>query len=96
MKALDLLITDDDLVIDGINSAVLIDGAESVAQDIKHMIRESGLMVTMIGERSLIKRKTQCKNIAILIGKDPRIIPGTERVNEIKAGTLVIQAKLKD
>ncbi|WP_102794295.1 DUF2590 family protein [Bowmanella denitrificans] len=92
MNDIDILITDDDLTLDGVREPQLVDGRRSIAQDIKHMIRETGHVVQMIGERSSDKRAHFMKLIEIAVEEDRRIVPGTARVTETKLGQLFVQA----
>ena len=54
----DLLISKDDMTLDANGEPVLVTGRACIAQDIQHMIRESGLLVELVGERDGIRRKT--------------------------------------
>lgn len=51
---IDLLIAGNDLVLDPSHQPLLVDDRASIAQDIAHMIRESGLLVTLVAERSAL------------------------------------------
>ncbi len=89
----DLLVTDDDVVLDGIGVPSQIDGRSSIAQDIKHMIRETGLLIELIGERSASKIAVNMNRIEIKIENDLRIKPGTARVTRTEIGTFYMTAK---
>ena len=78
----DLLITDDDLDLDAGGNPGLVTGRACIAQDITHMIRESGLLVDLIGERDVMKRKTNIVRLTLMVDQDYRIKPGTARVEE--------------
>ena len=54
---IDLLIVDNDLVLDPSRQPLLIEDRASIAQDIAHMIRESGLLVTLVAERSRLRQR---------------------------------------
>ncbi|RMN47656.1 hypothetical protein ALQ60_04785, partial [Pseudomonas syringae pv. papulans] len=44
----DLLIMNNDLVLDPARQPLLVDDRASIAQDIAHLIRESGLLITLV------------------------------------------------
>ncbi len=54
---IDLLIHDNDLVLDPSRQPELIDDRASIAQDIAHMIRDSGLLVTLVAERNRLRQR---------------------------------------
>lgn len=93
MSDIDILITDDDLTLDGVKEPQLVDGRRSIAQDIKHMIRETGHAVRMVGERRADKRAHYRKLIEIAVEEDQRIVPGTAKVHETALGQLFVQAE---
>lgn len=74
---IDILITDDDITLDAAGMPVFTEREESIAQDIKHMIRESGLLTQMIAERDPEKRELLETQIILLVEDDQRLIPGT-------------------
>lgn len=82
---IDLWINDNDLTLDSGGEPVLVDDRSSIAQDIKNLIRESGLMVKIIGERDPVKVNDQLQKLTLLIEDDERLVPGTV---EITASTL--------
>lgn len=53
----DLLIQENDLVLDPARAPRLVDDRASIAQDIAHMIRESGLLVTLVAERDRLRQR---------------------------------------
>ena len=55
---IDLLITDDDFTLDAGRIPQMVDGRASIAQDIVHMIRETGLLVALVANRDA-RRKEQ-------------------------------------
>lgn len=81
-KYFDLKIEDDDLKRDENNQAVLVWDRDSIAQDIKHMIRETGLLVDMIGERNPERRRLLLQKITIEVERDERIVPGTVTITD--------------
>lgn len=77
----DFKIIDDDLVRDEYGQPVFIYDRDVVDQDIRHSIRESGLLEALIGERSPNQRKMILSKLRILIEADPRVIPGTSEMD---------------
>ncbi len=73
----DILITNDDLDLDVDGQAVIIYDQDVIVQDLIHAIRESGLLVDMIAERSNERRQLLQQKIILLAEDDERIIPGT-------------------
>lgn len=78
----DILITDNDLTLDAAGEPRLIADRGSISQDIKHLIRESGLMVTIIGQRSRFAIASAIQELELLIEDDERLVPGTIKITE--------------
>lgn len=76
----DLLIAGNDLVLDPSHQPLLIDGRASIAQDIAHMIRESGLLLTLVAERDSLRQRDCRQQLELLVEADERLVPGTARV----------------
>jgi hypothetical protein len=89
---IDLLITDNDLTLDPGGEPLLLDDRDSIAQDIKHLIRESGLMVQIIGQRDPVKVRANLQALELLIEDDVRLEPGTIRITAIDAELYYIAA----
>lgn len=91
----DLRIVADDIGIGDDGEPLLIDGRPSIAQDVGHAIRESQMLVELIGERNALFRRALHQRIEQLVEDDVRIIPGTCRVTEQTnaPGKLWVQAK---
>ena len=79
-KYLDLKITDDTLAVDGDGQAIFVSDLDCIVQDIRHMIRESGYLVAIIGERSQEQRQLYLQRIIRLVEDDRRVIPGTVQI----------------
>lgn len=77
---IDLLMTNNDITLDANGEPQLITDRECIAQDIKHLVRDSGLLVQMIGQRNnaIIADLTQQLNL--LIEQDTRLVPGTVEI----------------
>lgn len=89
----DLKITDDEIELDSAGIPVLIHDRDVIAQDVRHMIRESGLLPLLVAERSADMRGLILKRVRMLIETDSRIIPGSTGINEISQGEYRITAE---
>ncbi|MBC3436749.1 MULTISPECIES: DUF2590 family protein [Pseudomonas] len=90
---IDLLIHDNDLVLDPSHQPLLIEDRASIAQDIAHMIRDSGLLVTLVAERSRQRQADCILQLELLVEDDERLLPGTARVLEEHPGRYLVTAK---
>lgn len=88
----DLLIANNDLVLDPSNQPLLIDDRASIAQDIAHMIRESGLLVTLVAERDPLRQRDCLQQLELRIEADERLVPGTPRVLPQSPGEYLVTA----
>lgn len=89
---IDLLIINNDLSLDPSNQPVLVDDLASIAQDIAHMIRESGLLVTVMAERDRFRRTDCIKQLELLVEEDERLVPGTVEIIETGSGQYRVNA----
>lgn len=89
----DILITNDDITLDVGGQPLMVTGRASIAQDIVHMIRESGLLVQLIGNRDVVTRQTSIVKISLLVDTDYRIVPGTTVIEESKLGEYWLTAE---
>ena len=90
---IDLLITDNDLTLDPSNQPLLVEDRASIAQDIGHMIRESGLLVTLVAERDRFRRADCIQQLELLVEADVRLVPGTVQIKKKKKGRYLLAAK---
>lgn len=90
---IDLLIAGNDLVLDLSRQPLLIDDRASIAQDIAHMIRDSGLLVTLVAERDRLKQRDCIQQLELLVEADVRLVPGTVRILEEGKGRYLVTAK---
>lgn len=90
---IDLLIADNDLVLDPSRQPVLIDDRSSIAQDIAHMIRDSGLLVTLVAERNSLKQRDCIQQLELLVEADERLVPGTALITQLEPGQYLVTAK---
>lgn len=89
---IDLLIVDNDLVLDPSRQPVLIDDRSSIAQDIAHMIRDSGLLVTLVAERNSLKQRDCIQQLELLVEADERLVPGTAQIIQLEPGQYLVTA----
>lgn len=90
---IDLLITNNDLTLDPSSQPLLVDDRASIAQDIGHMIRESGLLVTLVAERDRFRQADCIQQLELLVEADVRLVPGTVRILEEGKGRYLVTAK---
>ena len=90
---IDLLITNNDLTLDPSNQPLLVEDRASIAQDIGHMIRESGLLVTLVAERDRFRQADCIQQLELLVEDDVRLVPGTVRILEEEKGKYLVTAK---
>ena len=91
----DILITDRDLTLDVAGIPVNIDNRQVIAQDLKHAIMESGILVELIAERSPMQWARNMVKLAELAEDDQRIVPGSVIVerDDRQPGRIYIFAK---
>lgn len=89
----DLLFTDDDLTLDSAGEPILIFDRDCITQDIKHLIRDSGLMVQIIGQRNPVTVEVLLQELMLMIEKDERLVPGTIDIETTSLGVFFITAQ---
>ncbi|WP_339436471.1 DUF2590 family protein [Pseudomonas sp. EL_65y_Pfl1_R32] len=89
---IDLLIASNDLVLDPSRQPLLIDDRASIAQDIAHMIRDSGLLVTLVAERDRLKQRDCIQQLELLVESDERLVPGTAQITQLQPGHYLVTA----
>jgi predicted short-subunit dehydrogenase-like oxidoreductase (DUF2520 family) len=90
---IDLLIVDNDLSLDLSHQPLLVNDRASIAQDIAHMIRESGLLVTLVAERNRLKQRDCIQQLELLVEADERLVPGTAHIIQSQPGQYLVTAK---
>lgn len=90
---IDLLIQNNDLMLDPSRQPLLIDDRASIAQDIAHMIRDSGLLVTLVAERNSLKQRDCIQQLELLVEADERLVPGTAQITQLEPGQYLVTAK---
>jgi len=89
---IDLLITENDLDLDLSRQPLPVEDRACIAQDIGHMIRESGLLVILVGERNRLKQRDCIQQLELLVENDIRLVPGTAKITEVSAGQYLVTA----
>ena len=72
----DLHIKDNDLVFDALGEPVLIKNEAVVTQDLIHRLRESGVLLELLGELDPVQIELTGLKIIRLLEEDNRIEPG--------------------
>ncbi|HBO5298390.1 DUF2590 family protein [Pseudomonas aeruginosa] len=90
---IDLLIQGNDLALDPSRQPRLVDDRASIAQDIAHMIRESGLLVTLVAERDRFRQRDCIQQLELLVEADERLVPGTVQLIEQAPGLYLVTAR---
>lgn len=93
---LDLHIVNNDLNLDSGGEPLLVTDRDCIAQDIKHLIRESGLLVRVIGQRDPLQVNILLQELELLIEDDERLVPGTVDITRIDTETFFITADTED
>lgn len=89
----DLLIVNNDLALDPSRQPLLIDDRACIAQDIAHMIRDSGLLVTLVAERDRLRQRDCIQQLELLVEDDQRLVPGTARITQQEPGVYLVTGK---
>ncbi|YCO01556.1 DUF2590 family protein [Vibrio sp. VNB-15] len=79
---IDLLVTEGGIDFDAGQQPIYTSDRNSIAQDIKHAIIESGLLREMQAERNRALRADVLTRIEMLVEQDKRIVPGSAEVTE--------------
>lgn len=89
----DLLIEHNDIALDPSRQPRLIEDRACIAQDIAHMIRDSGLLVTLVAERSSLRQRDCLQQMELLVESDERLVPGTARIQPVDSGVYLVTAR---
>ncbi|HGM7176644.1 TPA: DUF2590 family protein [Serratia marcescens] len=96
LKYIDLLITDGNFTLDSGNEPELCNNRVSIAQDVVHMIIESGIVKELIAERSPVLKADIMMRMELLVESDDRIVPGTVSITDGGNGDYFIAADTYD
>lgn len=87
----DINILNDDLELDEAGQPVLIYDRDVIAQDIRHAVRESGLLLQLIAQRSGPHRAITRKKLRQIVESDSRVVPGTSTIAEHFTSTKTVE-----
>lgn len=90
-KYSDILISNGALTLSA-REPTLVDSRNSIGQDVKHMIMESGLATQLIAQRSAVLRADIITKIELLVETDTRLVPGSIVLSETTLGTIQLTA----
>ncbi|GIU12912.1 DUF2590 family protein [Shewanella sp. MBTL60-007] len=91
-KYSDLLIVDGALSLDVGAQPNLTVTRKSIAQDVKHMLMESGLVTKLLAQRSATLRADVYTEMELLIETDTRLVPGTIELDVRSTKVIAITA----
>lgn len=86
-SVVDLWIEDNDLVFGSDGEPLELEDADAIAQDIKHLIRESGLLANLVGSRGTETRAI-LQEIKLVVREEERVKPD-EIEMEVVSGSLI-------
>lgn len=92
----DLLVTDEDITLDAGRNPVMVYDRDCIAQDLVHMIRETGLLVELLGNRNEVMRAATLIKLELAIEEDERVVPGSVIIEEPKLGELYVVVESND
>lgn len=91
-KYSDLLIVDGALVLDAGAQPELTNTRASIAQDVKHLLLESGLVTKLLAQRSSVMRNDVFTEMELLIETDKRLVPGSIELDIHQSELITIAA----
>ncbi|QYK02449.1 DUF2590 family protein [Shewanella psychrotolerans] len=91
-KYSDLLIVGGALSLDVGDQPHLTNTRASIAQDVKHMLMESGLVTKLLAQRSIPLRADVYTEMELLIETDTRLVPGTIKLDTSNPAYITINA----
>lgn len=56
------------------------------------MIRDSGLLVTLVAERDRLKQRDCIQQLELLVEADERLVPGTAQITQLQPGQYLVTA----
>lgn len=95
-KYIDLLVHNDDLLLDAGGEPAIITDQDTILQDTKHLIRDSGLLTRIIGQRDNAIVESLIGQLEVLIEEDTRLIPGTIHIERKATGLFFVTANTYD
>ena len=93
---IDLSIVDGDLNLDEVFAPLKLSVADVIAQDIKHRLLESGLLVRLVKLRNKNSIAMILTEIELIVEQDNRLVPGSINVFVTQQQTIGIKATTKE
>jgi len=93
---IDLNIVDGDLNLDEVLAPAKLNVADVIAQDIKHRLLESGLLVRLVKLRNKNSISMILTEIELIVEQDNRLVPGSINVFVTHRKTIAIKAATKE
>jgi len=93
---IDLNIIDGDLNLDELLAPAKLNVADVIAQDIKHRLLESGLLVRLVKLRNKNSIAMILTEIELIVEQDNRLVPGSINVFLTQQKTIAIEAATKE
>lgn len=90
---IDLNIIDGDLLLNDELTPEQLNKSSVIAQDIKHRILESGLLVKLICLRNTNAIAMILTEIELVVEQDLRLVPGTIEITHSTNGSISVKAK---
>lgn len=91
-KYTDIRVADNDFALDAGNNPLFVHDVDCIAQDLVHMIRETGLLVELVANRDTRKKAANLNKIEMAVEEDERIAPGTVFIEEPSLGVFYLVA----
>ncbi|MBI9109912.1 DUF2590 family protein [Maridesulfovibrio ferrireducens] len=79
----DILISENDITLDAGGNPEKVTDLACIAQDLLHMIRDTGLLVELVANRDKRVTAENLIKIIIEVEDDERIVPGTCQIVEV-------------
>ena len=92
----DLRVVNDALALDVAGNPLLVEDKDCIAQDLEHMIRESGILVDLVANRSESVKNIKLQELIGRVEDDTRIVPGSVFIEEPHLGTFYLIAETVD
>ncbi|AMO56553.1 DUF2590 family protein [Endozoicomonas montiporae] len=89
---IDILIKDRDIALDVAGMPAYTDDRASIAQDIKHMILETGILIELVADRSRENWLNNMNRLELMVEEDVRIVPGTVKIERPRTEVINLTA----
>lgn len=86
----------DDIALDAGGNPEMVYDRDCIAQDLVHMVRDSGLLELQVGNRNKPQRDVTLNKVSMFIEEDERVVPGTVVIEESHLGEYFIVCESVD